>query len=232
MSRFFRSQDSSSSESSISENASDDHSGLVEPVHATNPPSGDTRLHVLALPGPVSHNEHRDYLLHALLEERCLREVQSEHTGRSARDVAAEANRRYQQLCAHLASYNLISTGLEGDQYTRTRQRYRDGLDFLSSQRGLSTATATVPPVFRRLLTDGTSPLDNRDTDVPFPLRRLLTGPENVGANSSLQPRSLLESRYQQEYVFPLLRLRVVYAATISTVAMSCLFLHNLLTVV
>jgi hypothetical protein len=227
MSRFFRSQHSSSSESSISGHESDDNSGLVEPVHAIGSPSGDssTRLEI-ALSAPTTGN-HGDYLLHALLEERCLREVQSEHTGHSARDVAAEANRRYQQLCAHLASYNLISTGLEGDQYTRTRQRYRDGLDFLSSQSGSSTTT--VPPVFRRLLTDGSSPINNRDTttDVPFPLRRLLTGPERIGASSSLQPRSLLESRYQQEYVLPLPRAAIVDGVTTLSATISCLYTYG-----
>jgi eukaryotic translation initiation factor 2-alpha kinase 3 len=80
-------------------------------------------------------------------------------------EVQIEASTRYQQLCAHLAKYNLISTGLEGDQFSATRQRYRDGLNVLSQQRNQQAANAAVPAPLRRLLTNDEANAAPRITD-------------------------------------------------------------------
>lgn len=218
MSRFFRSADSSS-ESGSSDNddaVSDDEAQHLDGLSGHSA----SQLHVsdssptieapLILP---THNlvagpgHHRDLLLHALLEERCLNEAfdaqrsraSTRPLSRNASEVRVEARARYLRLCRQLSSYNLISTGSERDEFASGRQAYRDGLDILMRQ---SSDTVPMPPL-TRLLTgtnDGSDyvnhssrnegsaavldffsrPGPERQPSLPAPLRRLLMGAEDA----------------------------------------------------
>ena len=163
MSKFFRSlnpdSDSSSSEASNeSEDGTDDISRIE---HPTENGANGLGLSGLSVDGPATTNGWQSQvLLHALLEERCLHEVLREQTNRR-RDqrlddaaVRAEASVRYQRLCATLAPHNLISSGLEHDALSATRQRYRDGLDLISrSSVDTAAQASSIPAPLRRLLT-------------------------------------------------------------------------------
>lgn len=223
MSRFFRSADSSSSSDTDSESDVDEITGKYAEDIAT--PS--LELEELAgastresqLPTPASYQaaseddvaisaenvssyrrislDHRDVLLHALLEERCLNEAVASHGdvhhSRESPEVQAEARAKYQRISTQLASLNLISTGLADDGHAKTRRRYRTGLDILSQ-----STTTTVPVRLRRLLTDSEAEIDtyrlsenerfpshnqsfpSQPPVLPYPLRRLITGAETV----------------------------------------------------
>lgn len=238
MSRFFRSADSTSSSNSDSgdENDSNNDDDLTEELshlHPNESPEATAANAVDRQPAPAAgewSNYHRNALMHALLEDRCLNEAlqsfQTKYGRRPSRDspeVRAEANAKYQRLCARLASYDLISTGLEGDQHSITRQRYRDGLDVLGQQKSNGAA---LPPL-RRLLTesdangieqayqDNDLMPTNRPT-VPMPLHRLLPAAQPDGEYHSMQlshafsstltqysltpPGTNVRSRYHQEF--------------------------------
>lgn len=78
MSRFFRSPDSSSSSSEGDdqednlEPGDDEAEQLLQPI-ATVEPS------IVNRPSADRNNHHRDFMLHALLEERCMNEVLALH---------------------------------------------------------------------------------------------------------------------------------------------------------
>ncbi|KJX97831.1 PEK protein kinase [Zymoseptoria brevis] len=111
----------------------------------------------------VARNEGQDWLLHSLLEERCLNQVIMERTNSgdpkrhaNDREVKQEARRRYRILCAQLAPLNLVSVGTEEDRHGATRQRIRDGLDrALHSGMATPTRQSSFPAPLRGLLTDG-----------------------------------------------------------------------------
>lgn len=171
-------------------------------------------------PSPAKWNPtHRDILLHALLEERCINEALASHnnTGlnrpprRDSPEVQTRAKAGYQNICTQLASLNLISSGLETDQHARTRQRYRDGLDILSQQQ----STTAVPPRLRRLLTDTDTEIAPHGSSqnlghlalrdglyegqaLPYPLRRLLTGAETVNQQRHDNHMQLHDSHMMQ----------------------------------
>ena len=203
MSRFFRSGESSS-DSSDSESPSDDDHGtskVDDQVSERAIDFDDLPANVIDRPDTVQSQDYRDFLLHALLEERCMNEVRASYSGapnlrRPAEiEIQAEAKLKYQRLCTRLAPFNLISVGLEADRHTGTRRRYRDGLDYL----GRSSTTTRVPPTLRRLLTEGeagdrrlvngdgtfANDLHNehevRSRLLPYPYRRLLTDVEAGG---------------------------------------------------
>ena len=239
MSRFFRSANSSSSSDSEPLGASDDETDdVTENMSLLGIPDVDNAGSSSAVnQPPTSWNiDHRDRLLHALLEERCMNQVllsygdarQNGLPRRDAPEIQAEAKARYQRLCAQLAPFNLISTGLEADAHSTTRQRYRDGLDILGEQR----STKTVPASIRRLLTDSDTDTalrtgssndslnvchrNHQQIALPFQLRRLLTGPDETEQHSRLQQAfapgdasgtenrlamsSALQSRYRREF--------------------------------
>lgn len=223
MSRFFRSATSTSSSDTDSDsgnedeldevvtNASASNDNLEGPDggHARNVSHLSTASDEAAAPsrlardaGSVSENrqtiaDHRDILLHALLEERCLNETLASHDrpqhSCESPEVQAQARAQYQRISTQLASLNLISSGLANDHYAKTRQTYRTGLDFLSRN-----TTAAGSSRLRRLLTDsetgagGHRLADNesfagnaRDValhppGLPYPLRRLITGTDNL----------------------------------------------------
>ena len=146
-------------------------------------------------------------------------------------EVQADASARYERLCADLAKYNLISTGLESDQYSGTRQRYRDGLNVLSQQHNQLAANAAVPASLRRLLTNdeaNATPQTTGGADseqsaaprshmqklamtnvvLPLPTRRLLPGsprPEDPVTDIS---RSFTETLGQRNILPSILRSR------------------------
>lgn len=225
MSKFFRSGDSTSSSGTDSGSSSssedDDAQNVSDSTELSRPMATATPS--------MGLSNHRGLLLHALLEERCLnqaREHLPEQEAESA-EVKAEGRRRYRRLCGQLAPYNLISSGLNGDQHAPMRQRYRNGLDILSQQ----TNSNTVAPTLRRMITEGDAssalwPASSTRigpdtslgrTSLPYPLRRLLTGPGQVGLpddtataplgptidlpSQDLAPRMLPESRYRNEFV-------------------------------
>ena len=214
-SRFFRS--GQSTPSSESDPAIDDESEPSDNEFEEDvSKDAESDAHGTARPSTVDRasadwtNHHRDFLMHALLEDRCLNEVLASYSGvrsdrRPSRDspqIQAEANARYQSLCAELARYNLISTGLEGDQHTGARQRYREGLDALNQQG--SNATVQQQSL-RRLLTDndaeasghsgtqhgnftyGRSQGLSHRSAVPLPSRRLLAASEPAQERPAMQ---------------------------------------------
>ena len=126
------------------------------------------------------------------------------------------------RLCERLASYNLISTGLEEDKHAVTRQRYRDGLDLLG--RPQMSSSSAVAPAMRRLLTGQDTQLGDLQIVpahpilarvpafepfdqpiIPHPLRRLLTAPGYYSGyphdmdNQTLR-RALPPGRFYQEF--------------------------------
>ncbi|RMZ34368.1 hypothetical protein D0859_01509 [Hortaea werneckii] len=188
MSKFFRtsSVDSSSSEETQDKNA--DGTEEVSRDLSFNDAPADQATSALSNVslGSRSPQEgwHSQMLLHALLEERCmtevLREQESKPRGQRLDDhgVRAEAESRYRRLCAVLAPHHLISSGLEHEGLSGTRQRYRDGLDILSA----STTQAA-----------------NQKQNVPAPLRRMITDRETPQMSSSA-PQSLGLERYVRDF--------------------------------
>jgi translation initiation factor 2-alpha kinase 3 len=172
MSKFFRSPDSSGSSSGSASDAEDEETEEVMSnslsqlnISASNEYSGSSleSIPINRSSTAVAPNEGQDWLLHSLLEERCLNQVikEREKNGNPRRraddpEVQREARRRYHVLCAQLAPLNLVSAGLEEDRHGATRQRVRDGLD-RALQSGLATPTRqpSFPGPLRRLLTDG-----------------------------------------------------------------------------
>lgn len=210
-SRFFRSGDSTSSsesdEATDNEFSQDDNASQgAGPNVAVSNPNGTTEPSTVDRATSHWTNHHRDFLMHALLEDRCLNEVLDSYSSaqpgrRPSRDsprIQAEANARYQRLCAQLASYNLISTGLEGDQYAITRQRYREGLDVLSQQRSNTTVQQQS---LRRLLTDNDADpsrlTTNQDDNLGFGTSQALT---HRAALPFTSQHLLTRSKYAQEY--------------------------------
>ncbi|KAK5121450.1 hypothetical protein LTR85_005283 [Meristemomyces frigidus] len=166
MSKYFRTLSSSSSSSGETSTDSEHGANSIRRQAILDDGSAEalsTALNGLSLPDRSSSNgSHSQMLLHALLEERCMNDVLREHRvglqGTQRPDDAnlqAEATARYQKLCALLAPHNLISSGLEHDGLSSTRQRYREGLDLLSRS-AITTAAQrpSVPAPLRRLLTE------------------------------------------------------------------------------
>jgi translation initiation factor 2-alpha kinase 3 len=114
----------------------------------------------LALSQPSLNSSHRDVLLHALLEERCVSEVLREHewSRRGSADIRKEAQARYQRLCSRLAPLNLVSSGLEQESHAETRQAYRDGLNMLSGRSHPSIRQQSIVKAVTKLLTESVSP--------------------------------------------------------------------------
>lgn len=169
MSRFFRSASSSSSSSSSGEPLDNEEdvtpveSSLSEPagkamqasVDGTNAGNIERALTALSLPLSSSGKDHRDILLHALLEERSMRQVRVEHAGEpDSAAVKVFARFHYRELCRQLASYGLVGPGLDGDLYSSTRQRYRDGLDVLSQNISRRPGLGATAPGAPLMLTD------------------------------------------------------------------------------
>lgn len=145
---------------------------------------------------------HRDALVHALLEERCLHEVRNEY--RAVWDevaIRAEASRRYRRLCAVLAPHNLITSGLENDQMADMRQRYRDGLDMLSRNEIANASTgANIQAPSRRLVTNGAVDPSAVGNPRPLPLTRQVSDAASVFDTMTTSHPVLEPSRYLRDF--------------------------------
>lgn len=122
MSKFFRSgsadsdSDSSSSDAPSNEDESADTSEQQE--LSIQQDVSDLSIASIANDRPVAAagaSAGRDWLLHALLEERCANQVRNEKDPRfrTEEEIQREAKRRYQLLCQTLAPLNLVSAGLD-----------------------------------------------------------------------------------------------------------------------
>lgn len=163
MSRFFRTGSSSEDSDSTSEEEDEDENTeeVLNQSLSQLPPQDFSGASLESIAVDRSGSNAQDFLVHALLEERCINEVLKErnavrnHRQRMTDDeVQQEAQRRYELLCTQLAPMNLVSQGLEQDRHGPTRQRVREGLDRLLQQ---AAPQPTFPGPLRRLLTDSTT---------------------------------------------------------------------------
>ncbi|KAF7186460.1 Eukaryotic translation initiation factor 2-alpha kinase 1 [Pseudocercospora fuligena] len=161
MSKFFRSADSSGSESSSDEEDGEEVlSNSVSQLSIRGPQDDiSTSDNTLALDRPRQGSGlGRDVLLHALLEERCMRQV-LETRRREGRDlnnkddIEREVNEVYTQLSTQLVSLNLVSPGLHEVRHRTTRQVAREGLNRIMSGTRVGPQQAAFPAPVRRLLT-------------------------------------------------------------------------------
>lgn len=189
MSKFFRSRTSSGSDSSESTSSQSDHDDAndAEPIVQTglssltlSAESSTTSLQHLTTDRQTSLNSDlaatgREWLLHSLLEDRCLQQVRQEHQGRSTSETLLhrEARRRYQLLCSQLAPLDLVSAGLEDNRYANTRQSVRERLD------NVETIGPSATSILQRI-----EPVQQ---SLPGPIRRLLT---DAAVHSSFLPGS------------------------------------------
>lgn len=164
MSKFFRTGSSSEDSDSASEEEEQEQEESTEEVLNQSlsqlPPQEFSGASLESIAVDRSDPNAQDFLVHALLEERCVNEVLKERSAvRNPRqrlsddEVQQEAQRRYQLLCAQLAPMNLVSQGLEQDRHGATRQRVREGLDRILQ----SAPQPSFPGPPRRLLTDSTT---------------------------------------------------------------------------
>lgn len=161
MSRFFRTGSSSEDTDSTSEEEDENTEEVLNQSLSQLPSQEFSGTSLESIAVDRSDPNARDFLVHALLEERCMNEVLKErnavrnHKQRLTDDeVQQEAQRRYQLLCAQLAPMNLVSQGLEQDRHGATRQRVREGLDRLLQS---NAPQPSFPGPLRRLLTDSTT---------------------------------------------------------------------------
>ncbi|KAK4617584.1 Non-canonical non-ribosomal peptide synthetase FUB8 [Fulvia fulva] len=159
MSKFFRSADSSGSDTDSSD--SDTGAGSTAEVSRDGAlQSLSNQSHTL---GPDILTDGKDWLLHSLLEERCLNQVRAEQThARSLDDngIRREARKRYRALVARLAPLNLVSPGLDDDRHGPIRQSVRDILDSVGTDTtGALQVAPRTPLPLRRMLTEGNDPV-------------------------------------------------------------------------
>ncbi|KAJ8604762.1 hypothetical protein MRB53_041667 [Persea americana] len=138
MSRFFQRSDSSSSSSS----GEDDNVELAlvqdrkpqKIQHEAQSQANHVNTATASL-SPTTSTNHRDLLLHALLEERCLRQAQDEfNEGPQSDRVRNSAQQQYEVLAEQLAAYGLVAPDLHKTRFSSQRERYRNGLDIVSQQ--------------------------------------------------------------------------------------------------
>ncbi|KAK5008113.1 hypothetical protein LTR28_004424 [Elasticomyces elasticus] len=199
MSSFFRSDsDATHSEESTSRSSThrlsgktqenEDPNGEAESLKTLNATStersiaGNQGLETL-VDSVSSQRRHRDFLLHALLEERCLNEALELYStpvqlSKDHPKVKAAATAKSSQLCEHLGSYGLVAANLHDETHAKIRQQYRDGLDFLSASvpTGSYDAQRELPQgSFTALIK-----ASNSTRAPPVPLKRLRSAPETA----------------------------------------------------
>ncbi|KXT00507.1 hypothetical protein AC578_4058 [Pseudocercospora eumusae] len=161
MSKFFRSADSSGSESSSDEEDGEEVLSNSSSQLSIGEPQNEHRTNdnALALERPrQASGLGRDVLLHALLEEKCMRQVleRRRREGRDLNDkddIEREVNEVYSQLSTQLASLNLVLPGLHADRHRAARHIARDGLNHIMSGPIVGSQHAAFPAHVRRLLT-------------------------------------------------------------------------------
>uniref|UniRef100_A0A2D3VE31 Protein kinase domain-containing protein n=1 Tax=Ramularia collo-cygni TaxID=112498 RepID=A0A2D3VE31_9PEZI len=161
MSRFFRTGSSSEESDSTSEEEEENTEEILNQSLSQLPSPEFSGASLESIAVDRSDPNAQDFLVHALLEERCRNEVLKERNAvkdprRRLTDdeVQQESQRRYQRLCAQLAPMNLVAQGLEQDRHGATRQRVRDGLNRLQQS---GAPQPSFPGPLRRLLTDSTT---------------------------------------------------------------------------
>ena len=123
MSKFFRSgsadSDSDSSSSDAPSNNQDQSADTSDQQELSiQQDVSDLSIASIANDRPVAAtgaSAGRDWLLHALLEERTANQVRNEKDPRfrTEEEIQRETKRRYQLLCQTLAPLNLVSAGLD-----------------------------------------------------------------------------------------------------------------------
>lgn len=164
--RSFSSQSSSSSSSSNRISAGDRSSSPGHQQQQSSAGALDLTQHNdpddVASTQPSAEN-HKDMLIHALLEERCLSEVRTAHRNAGQRvsetELKQKAHENYLALTQKLSQLGLAASGLEGRQHDATRQHYRNGLDLLSKADD-ATFAHSLRPSARRLIEDGSEEVD------------------------------------------------------------------------
>ena len=187
MSKFFRSADSSGSDT----DSNDSGTASTADVSAQDGALQDalpSESHAL---GPNIIANGKDWLLHSLLEERCLNQIRADphYAGRNGQELREEASRRYRSLVTRLAPLNLVSSGLDDDRHSTMRQSVRNVLDnFGTESQALQTAVKTQAP----------------NVATPFPLRRMLTegdAPVTLSVARSTEPKATLCTEKNDDYV-------------------------------
>lgn len=191
MSRFFRSADSSSSSEDEAEdqtenssksasvtNSQDDETDGALPQVSSLSLSGQKESGPLSQPLHDSTSHHKDFLIHALLEDYSLNATLKARPGArpDAPHIQTEARETYRHLVTQLGSLNVVPDSFGEDRYAATRQGYLKGLSVLSRQH----SNVAVPSGVRGLLTDGS-------VDAGQPLASLLPSqPSSHGLQSPL----------------------------------------------
>ena len=192
MSKFFRSAtdvSSSSSTSSDSEASGDETQELeVSRLNALKD-DGVTDASLTLPAHTTSGFGQQDLLLHALLEERCINQALAEHRARSTRhvtqhdsEIRLSATQIYQQLCAQLAPYGLVTAGLDSHIHEASRQHFRDGLDLLSQSVPVANAgrVNSHGGSVGRFLTDGQAESSLASNTVALRSLQIATPPSSV----------------------------------------------------
>lgn len=131
-------------------------------------------------PSSAPASFHRDGVIHALLEERCMYEAMNElrNNGISAESlqdpqVRSLGSQKYRALTQNLSAAGVVRRGLDTQHYSDLRQQYRNGLDLISRNPGLAR------PQLQKAVSHITLAL-------PEPLRKFVTGNEDTEYTESL----------------------------------------------
>ncbi len=101
-------------------------------------------------------SQHKDLILHALLEEKCTNEALEHFNSQPGKtvqyttshpDVRVLAKSKYRYVAKHLGSHGLMAAGLEADSLEGLRHGYRLGLEHLSLESVLANDQAALPDV-------------------------------------------------------------------------------------
>lgn len=165
--------------------------------------------------GSAPASFHRDVLLHALLEERCVNEAMEElrnagmniDTKHHPR-VQALAAEKYSGISQTLTSYGVVERGLDSEQLSPLRQQYRDGLSLLSQNSTGGSQTPLSSVMSQMNMSNALQKLVSGPSDGESLERRLskmaITGPglaEPRFLGSILPNHPLLDStRYTRDF--------------------------------
>lgn len=239
MSSFFRSvNDVSASGEETSESTSPGDEGEGRHVVLDRITTVSSETEVGEIPRPVDGNQflspyqeraswlpsgdaagHQSFLLHALLEERCVNQAlehlnrhsqASVHFTRDDPEVQAQARQVYEDLCQSLIPKGLLPAGPEQDRFRSQRQGYRQGLNLLS--RGLSFdasrsalsrsgSTMALPPALQRVFEGTDAPVMHGDSIAGFERLSLRNGYEMPSPFDTVTSHQMLDmSRYGNDF--------------------------------
>ncbi|OQO09493.1 hypothetical protein B0A48_04894 [Cryoendolithus antarcticus] len=155
MSKFFRSGNSDSSDSTTT---SDSESNSDDVNHGENlTREGTSPRNEVARTVPTT-TSNKDLLLHALLEERCRNDVRQDATRRGLSldesELTLQARTKYQSLSAELARLGVIDDEPAGQDRAPIRAQVLRGLELLSQSPTPVPDAFQVTPAPSRLLID------------------------------------------------------------------------------